>query len=108
MKQETLKIYFDEIEKIVKGNHSSNSNIIDYRNGSIDIYEIEQEYNKYLELSEEIDNYIELNELDDIFDKEKIIKHFNNINKNLFEFNQARLIDFPDYLVENKRTEAEQ
>lgn len=40
--------------------------------------------------------------------QETLKKYFNNTNKNLFEFNQARLIDFPDYLVEKKKTEAEQ
>ena len=77
MKREKLNRYFEEIKEKTYGDNSSNSEIIDYDNGnSIDIYQLEDEYYKYLDLCDEISNYIEDNDLDDVKDKEQIKKHF--------------------------------
>ena len=99
MKKELLDKYFNEILLNTKGDNTSDRDIIDYENGqSINKDEIEKEYYKYLDLQEEIDNYIEENDLDDVFDKEKIIKHFSNINENCFKLDQAVLKSFADYM----------
>ena len=99
MKKELLDKYFNEILLNTKGDNTSDKDIIDYENGqSITRDEIEKEYYNYLDLQEEIDNYIEENDLDDVFDKEKIIKHFSNINENCFKLDQAVLKKFTDYM----------
>lgn len=100
MKREELIKYFEEIKEKTKGNNTSNSEIIDYENrNSISIDELEDEYYKYLDLQQEIEEYAEENDLDNISDKEKIERHFNYIDKNLFEFNQAILVDFIEYMT---------
>lgn len=100
MRREELIRYFKEIKEGTFGDNSSNSEIIDYENGnSISIDEIEDEYYKYLDLTQEISEYIEDNDLDDITDKEEIKKHFYNIDDDLFEFNQALLVDFEKYMI---------
>ena len=100
MKRELLKKYFEQIKEKTGGNSTSNSNIIDYFDGySISIDEIEQEYYNYLDLQDEISNYIEENDLDDVSDRDEIVKHFSNkIDEDLFEYNQAFLEDFVDYM----------
>ena len=100
MKKETLDRYFEEIKELTEGNNTSNSDIIDYADGSsIDREEIEEEYYKYCELVDEIDEYIDDNDLDDIKDRDEIIKHFSNIlDEDYFEFSQAILKDFARYM----------
>lgn len=100
MKREELIKYFEEIKEKTRGNNTSNSEIIDYENGnSISIDELEDEYYKYLDLQQEIEEYAEENDLDNISDKEEIERHFNYIDKDLFEFNQAILVDFIEYMT---------
>ena len=100
MKREQLLKYFENIKIRTKGDNSSDHEIIDYENGqSISLSEIENEYNNYLDLQDEIDDYIEENDLDDVSDRDKIVKHFVNIDENLFKFNQAVLEDFDDYMI---------
>lgn len=100
MKTELLRKYFKKILEGTNGNNSSNSDIIDYENGtSISIAEIEEEYKKYIDLQEEIDEYIENNYLDNVLDKEAIKKHFSEIDEDLFEFNQAILKEFDEYMI---------
>lgn len=100
MKREKLNRYFEEIKEKTYGDNSSNSEIIDYDNGnSIDIYQLEDEYYKYLDLCEKISDYIEENDLDDSKDIEEIEKHFKEIDGDLFEFHQAVLADFVEYMT---------
>lgn len=101
MKKEELVKYFERIKEKTEGSNTSNSEIIDYENGnSISLDEIEEEYYKYLDLQEEIDEYTEENYLDNVSDKEEIKKHFKNkIDEDLFEFNQAVLVDFVEYMT---------
>lgn len=100
MKRDLLLRYFESIKEKTDGDNTSNSEIIDYENGnSIDIYEIENEYYNYLDLQREISDYIEENYLDDTTDKDKIKNHFSEIDDDLFEYRQAFLKDFVDYMV---------
>ena len=101
MNRQQLLRYFKEIKEGTFGDNSSNSEIIDYENGnSISINEIEDEYYKYLDLIQDINKYVEDNDLDDVIDKEEIKRHFNNIDNDLFEFNQACLLtDFAKYMI---------
>lgn len=100
MKKEELVKYFEIIKEKTCGSNTSNSEIIDYKNGnSISIDELEEEYYKYLDLCEDIGEYTEENYLDNVSDKEEIKKHFNNIDEDLFEFNQAVLVDFDEYMI---------
>lgn len=101
MKNEDLKRYFNKIKEGIGGNNVSNSEIIDYANGkSIDIKQIEDEYYKYKELEEEIDNYINDEYLDSVNDSDKIKAHFKNqIDEDLFLFNQGFLKDFVEYMI---------
>lgn len=100
MKREKLNRYFEEIKEKTCGDNSSNSEIIDYDNeNSIDIYQLEDEYYKYLDLCEKISDYIEENDLDDSKDIEEIEKHFKEIDGDLFEFHQAVLVDFVEYMT---------
>lgn len=99
MKREELKIYFKKIKDATKGDNTSNSEIIDYENeNSISIDELEDEYYKYLDLQQEIEEYAEDNDLDDVNDKKEIERHFDYIDNDLFEFNQAVLVDFVEYM----------
>lgn len=101
MKKELLKKYFNKIKEATDGDNTSNSEIIDYQNGtSISIDEIEQEYYNYLNLQDEISEYIEEKELDDVINEDEIKKHFaDKINEDLFEYNQAVLKNFVDYMA---------
>ena len=100
MKRELLLRYFNEINEKTGGDNTSNSEIIDYDNGnSIDIYQLEDEYYKYLDLCDEISDYIEENDLDDIKDYKEIIKHFKEIDSDLFDYRQAVLEDFVKYMT---------
>ena len=101
MKTELLKKFFEEIKLKTHGDNTSNSEIIDYDDGtSISINEVEQEYYNYLDLQNEISEYIEENDLDDVSNKNEIKKHFvDRINEDLFEYNQAVLKDFVDYMA---------
>lgn len=100
MKRDLLLRYFESIKEKTDGDNTSNSEIIDYENGnSIDIDQVENEYYNYLDLQQKISNYIEENDLDDVADKDKIKNHFNKIDDDLFEFNQAVLKNFVDYMV---------
>lgn len=71
------------------------------------IDEIEDEYNKYLDLQNDIDDYTEENDLDDVLNEKEIKEHFKSkINEDLFELNQACLkTDFVEYMANiiNKR-----
>lgn len=100
MKRESLLNYFEKIKLGTDGDNTSNSEIIDYNNGnSITINEIEEEYYNYIDLQQEIAEYIEEEDLDDINDYEKIIKHFNYIDDDLFDFQQATLKSFVKYMI---------
>lgn len=100
MKTELLRKYFKKILENTGGDNTSDSDIIDYENGfSIDINEIEEEYIKYKELQETIDDYIDENDLDNVIDCDKIKEHFSNIDNDCFEFNQATLKDFDEYMT---------
>lgn len=100
MKRENLVKIFNEIKEKTFGDNTSNSDFIDYDNGnSISIDEVEEEYYKYLDLCDEISDYIEDNDLDDVKDKEQIKKHFRKIDDDLFEFHQAVLVDFVEYMT---------
>lgn len=101
MKNQDLKNYFNKIKEGTDGNNSSDTDIIDYKNGeSIHISDIEKEYYNYLDLVDNIDIYIESNDLDDVFDADEIKKHFaDTVDEDLFLFNQACLKDFVDYMV---------
>ena len=101
MKTELLKKFFEEIKLKTHGDNTSNSEIIDYDDGtSISIDEVEQEYYNYLDLQDEISEYIEENDLDDVINKDEIKRHFaDKINEDLFEYNQAVLKDFVDYMA---------
>lgn len=91
-----LEKCFREIMEKTGGNCSSNDEVIDYTNGnSVSLNEIEDEYQKYLELEEEIDDYVNENDLDDVFDKDKIINHFKDV-EDYFKLDQACLKDFVD------------
>lgn len=110
MKREILERYFNNIKEKTNGENISNSEIIDYENGnSISIDELEDEYYKYLELCNQISAYIEENDLDDIKDKEEIKKYFKEIDDDLFEFSQAVLVDFEEYMIIkiNKQNESQ-
>lgn len=110
MQRDLLLRYFERIKERTSGDNSSNSEIIDYENGnSIDIEQVENEYYNYLDLQQEISDYIEKNDLDDVADKDKIKNHFNKIDDDLFEFNQAALKYFVDYMVIkiNKKNESQ-
>lgn len=98
-----LRKIFNQIKEKTNGDNTSNTNILDYENGySISIYEVEEEYYKYLQLEYDIDEYCVINDLDNIKDKEKIIEYFTTRIKNLdyryFKINQAVLIDFISYM----------
>lgn len=101
MKKELLRKYFEQIKLKTCGDNTSNSDIIDYENGtSISIDEVESEYRNYLDLQDEIANYVEENDLDDVANKNEIKEHFaNKIDEDLFEFNQSVLKDFVDYMT---------
>lgn len=101
MKREELKRIFNKIKENTNGNNTSNSDIIDYKNGnSITIEEVENEYYKYLELINTIDEYIEIEDLDDVSDSVEIKEHFKDIiDEDLFMFDQACLKDFTDYMT---------
>lgn len=100
MKRDLLLKYFENIKEKTNGDNTSNSEIIDYENGnSIDIEQVENEYYNYLDLQQEISDYIEENDLDDIADIDKIKNHFSEINDDLFDFRQAVLKDFVNYMV---------
>lgn len=110
MNRDLLLRYFESIKEKTDGDNSSNSEIIDYENGnSIDIDQVKNEYYNYLDLQQEISDYIEENDLDDVADKDKIKNHFNKIDDDLFEFNQAALKYFVDYMVIkiNKKNESQ-
>lgn len=106
-----LRKIFNQIKEETNGDNTSNSDILDYKNGySISIYEIEEEYYKYLQLEQDIDEYCEINDLDNIKDKEKIIEYFTSKIKSLdyryFKINQAVLIDFISFMklkIDNKK-----
>lgn len=100
MKRDLLLKYFENIKEKTNGDNTSNSEIIDYENGnSIDIKQVENEYYNYLDLQQEISDYIEENDLDDVADIDKIKNHFSEINDDLFDFRQAVLKDFVNYMV---------
>lgn len=100
MKTETLRIYFRKILEATNGDNTSDKGIIDYKNGtSISIDEIEKAYYEYLELQERISDYIEENDLSDTSDREKIMKHFSDVDEDYFLFDQGLLKDFVDYMV---------
>lgn len=100
MKRDLLLKYFENIKEKTNGDNTSNSEIIDYENGnSIDIEQVENEYYNYLNLQQEISDYIEENDLDDVADIDKIKNHFSEINDDLFDFRQAVLKDFVNYMV---------
>lgn len=105
MKKELLDKYFNKIREITRGDNTSDSDIIDYLDGSsISKSEIEEEYYRYLELNNNINDYIEENDLDDIKDMKKIAEHFN-LDEKYFFIGQAALIDFVDYMkikIENR------
>ena len=111
MKEEQIKKYFEKIKEATGGDNTSNSEIIDYENGnSIDIRQIEEEYYKYIELQDEISDYIEDNDLDDVSDKNEIIEHYKDkIDEDLFEFGQAVLVNFIEYMtIKIKKQNAKQ
>lgn len=111
MKEEQIKKYFEKIKEATEGDNTSNSEIIDYENGnSIDIRQIEEEYCKYIELQDEISDYIEDNDLDDVSDKNEIIEHYKDkIDEDLFEFGQAVLVNFVEYMtIKIKKQNAKQ
>lgn len=101
MKEEQIKKYFEKIKEATGGDNTSNSEIIDYENGnSIDIRQIKEEYCKYIELQDEISDYIENNDLDDVSDKNEIIEHYKDtIDEDLFEIDQAVLVNFVAYMT---------
>lgn len=101
MKEEQIKKYFEKIKEATGGDNTSNSEIIDYENGnSIDIRQIKEEYCKYIELQDEISDYIEDNDLDDVSDKNEIIEHYKDtIDEDLFEIDQAVLVNFVAYMT---------
>lgn len=111
MKTEDLRRYFQKIKEGTNGDSSSNSEIIDYSNReAISIQEIEDEYYNYLKLVDDIDEYINDNDLNDTNseDMKNIINHFNGIvDEDLFDYRQACLIDFVDYMIKkiNKRND---
>lgn len=110
MERDLLLRYFESIKEKTDGDNTSNSEIIDYENGnSIDIDQVKNEYYNYLDLQQEISDYIEENDLDDIIDKDKIKNHFSEIDDDLFEFSQAVLKKFVDYMVIkiNKKNESQ-
>lgn len=99
MKELELNEYFKRILELTKGDNTSDRDIIDYENGfSISKEEVREEYYKYKELEAEIDTYIEENDLDDVKDQDKIKEHFAEY-KECFIYNQACLLDFPEFLV---------
>lgn len=101
MKEEQIKKYFEKIKEATGGDNTSNSEIIDYENGnSIDIRQIKEEYCKYIELQDEISDYIENNDLDDVSDKNEIIEYYKDtIDEDLFEIDQAVLVNFVAYMT---------
>lgn len=109
MKNEDLKRYFNKIMEGTNGDNSSNSDIIDYSNGmSIQISDIEDEYYKYMDLDSDIDDYVEENDLDRSIDYNKIIEHFKDrVDKDLFMYKEAFLLDFVEYMTAkiNKQNE---
>lgn len=99
MKTSLLRYYFNQIWTKCDGDISSNSEIIDFPDGSsISIDEVENEYEKYIDLCEDITYYVDTNYLDRDDDKEKIKKHFSNIDSDLFLYSQAFLLDFVNYM----------
>ena len=110
MERDLLLRYFESIKEKTDGDNTSNSEIIDYENGnSIDIDQVKNEYYNYSDLQQEISNYIEENDLNDTTDKDKIKNHFSEIDDDLFEFSQAVLKNFVDYMVIkiNKKNESQ-
>lgn len=110
MERDLLLRYFESIKEKTDGDNTSNSEIIDYENGnSIDIDQVKNEYYNYLDLQQKISDYIEENDLDDTTDKDKIKNHFSEIDDDLFEFSQAVLKNFVDYMVIkiNKKNESQ-
>lgn len=100
MNKDLLERYFNQILAMTKGDNTSNRDIIDYENGqSISKNEIESEYYKYLDLQRKIDDYIEENDLDDTNqeDIKQVINQFPEVEE-LLLWNQACLIDFPNYM----------
>lgn len=103
MKNEDSRKYFQKIKEGTNGDSSSNSEVIDYQNGeSISIQEIEDEYYNYLNLVNDIDEYIEDNDLNDTNseDIKNVVNHFSHIiDEDFFDYRQACLIDFADYMI---------
>ena len=108
MNKDLLRKYFKEIKEKTNGDNTSNSEIIDYRNGTCLTTEmLEEEFEKYQKLAQEIEEYIEKNDLDDVINEDEVKKHFKKIDEDLFEYNQAILKDFDEYMAIkiNKRNE---
>lgn len=101
IKYSDLKICFRKILESTHGNNTSDADIIDYKTGyCISIDELKDEYIKYKELEAKIDKYIEDNNLDSVNDSEQIKEYFKNeIDKDLFIYNQGFLRDFTDYMI---------